>query len=65
LAFISAAKESGVNQWNKYEPTAARKHGKLGRESRPKSITGTVARFCRENFGFMLAGSVLTETVFA
>ena len=28
-----------MNQWNKYEPTAARKHGKLGRESRPKSIT--------------------------
>lgn len=25
--------------WNKYEPTAARKHGKPGRESRPKSLT--------------------------
>ena len=26
-------------QWNKYGPTAARKHGKPGREMRPKSIT--------------------------
>jgi aminocarboxymuconate-semialdehyde decarboxylase len=26
-------------QWNKYGPTAARKHGKPGRELRPKSIT--------------------------
>ena len=26
-------------QWNKYSATAARKHGKPGRESRPKSIT--------------------------
>lgn len=26
-------------QWNKYAPTAARKHGKPGRETRPKSIT--------------------------
>ena len=26
-------------QWNKYEPTAARKHGKPGREIRPKSTT--------------------------
>jgi aminocarboxymuconate-semialdehyde decarboxylase len=25
--------------WNKYEPTAARKHGKPGREARPKSTT--------------------------
>ena len=25
--------------WNKYEPTAARKHGKPGRAARPKSIT--------------------------
>src|ERR1700740_2909385 len=25
--------------WNKYEPTAARKRGKPGRESRPKSLT--------------------------
>lgn len=25
--------------WNKYEPTAARKHGKPGRERRPKSLT--------------------------
>jgi aminocarboxymuconate-semialdehyde decarboxylase len=28
-----------VNQWNKYEPTAARRHGRPGREARPKSIT--------------------------
>src|SRR5262245_33166084 len=28
-----------MNPWNKYEPTAARKHGKPGREVRPKSIT--------------------------
>jgi aminocarboxymuconate-semialdehyde decarboxylase len=26
-------------QWNKYAPTVARKHGKPGRETRPKSIT--------------------------
>src|SRR5437763_11208301 len=26
-------------QWNKYAPTAARKHGKPGRELRPKSTT--------------------------
>ena len=26
-------------QWNKYEPTAARKHGLPGRETRPRSIT--------------------------
>ena len=25
--------------WNKYEPTAARKRGRPGRETRPKSIT--------------------------
>ena len=28
-----------MNQWNKYEPTAARKHGKPGRQTRPQSIT--------------------------
>lgn len=28
-----------ANVWNKYEPTAARKHGKPGREVRPKSVT--------------------------
>ncbi len=28
-----------MTQWNKYEPTAARAHGKPGREVRPKSIT--------------------------
>jgi aminocarboxymuconate-semialdehyde decarboxylase len=28
-----------TTQWNKYERTAARKHGKLGREIRPKSTT--------------------------
>ena len=28
-----------MNQWNKYAPTAARKHGRPGREVRPKSIT--------------------------
>src|SRR5580700_943755 len=27
------------NQWNKYAPTAARRHGKPGRELRPKSTT--------------------------
>ena len=26
-------------QWNKYTPTAARRHGRLGRELRPKSLT--------------------------
>jgi aminocarboxymuconate-semialdehyde decarboxylase len=28
-----------TEQWNKYGPTAARKHGKPGREVRPKSVT--------------------------
>ena len=28
-----------TTQWNKYEATAARKHGKLGRQIRPKSTT--------------------------
>ncbi len=28
-----------AEQWNKYGPTAARKHGRPGRETRPKSIT--------------------------
>jgi aminocarboxymuconate-semialdehyde decarboxylase len=28
-----------VAQWNKYEATAARKHGRPGREARPRSIT--------------------------
>jgi aminocarboxymuconate-semialdehyde decarboxylase len=28
-----------MTQWNKYGPTAARKHGKPGREIRPKSLT--------------------------
>ena len=28
-----------MNVWNKYEPTAARQHGKPGREIRPKSVT--------------------------
>ncbi len=31
--------EDIVAQWNKYEATAARKHGRRGREARPKSIT--------------------------
>ena len=28
-----------MNQWNRYEPTAARPHGKPGRDVRPRSIT--------------------------
>ena len=28
-----------MNAWNKYDPTAARQHGKSGREIRPKSVT--------------------------
>jgi len=28
-----------VSEWNKYEPTAARKHGRPGREIRQKSVT--------------------------
>jgi aminocarboxymuconate-semialdehyde decarboxylase len=28
-----------VEQWNKYEPTAARRHGRPGREARPSSTT--------------------------
>jgi aminocarboxymuconate-semialdehyde decarboxylase len=31
--------EDIVAQWNKYEATAARRHGRPGREARPKSIT--------------------------
>jgi aminocarboxymuconate-semialdehyde decarboxylase len=35
------AEEAGqaMTQWNKYGPTAARRHGKPGREARPKSTT--------------------------
>ena len=28
-----------ADMWNKYEPTAARKRGKPGRQTRPKSTT--------------------------
>ena len=28
-----------TEQWNKYDKTAARSHGKPGREARPKSVT--------------------------
>src|SRR5277367_5074987 len=28
-----------TGQWNKYDKTAARRHGKPGREIRPKSVT--------------------------
>jgi len=28
-----------MTQWNKYGPTAARRHGRPGREARPKSTT--------------------------
>lgn len=28
-----------MSQWNKYAPTAARRHGKPGREARPQSVT--------------------------
>src|SRR5262249_32320956 len=28
-----------ADEWNKYEPTAAREHGQPGRETRPKSMT--------------------------
>ena len=28
-----------MTQWNKYSATAARRHGKPGREVRPQSIT--------------------------
>jgi aminocarboxymuconate-semialdehyde decarboxylase len=28
-----------VSQWNRYEPTAARRHGRPGREVRPRSVT--------------------------
>jgi aminocarboxymuconate-semialdehyde decarboxylase len=37
--FISCKGESDVNQWNRYGPTAARKHGQPGRELRPKGVT--------------------------
>ena len=39
-----------MNHWNKYEPTAARKHGKPGREARPQSrspSTSTRMSRCR------------------
>src|SRR5262245_21489267 len=29
----------GMSQWNKYAPTAARSHGRPGREARPQSVT--------------------------
>src|ERR1044071_1957451 len=32
-------KRQMADMWNKYEPTAARKRGRPGRETRPKSIT--------------------------
>jgi aminocarboxymuconate-semialdehyde decarboxylase len=38
-AELDEAREGCVNEWNKYGPTAARKHGKPGRKVRPKSIT--------------------------
>src|SRR5207244_5278990 len=33
------AKDNDVSEWNKYGPTAARMHGRPGREVRPQSIT--------------------------
>ena len=36
-----------ADMWNKYEPTAARKRGKPGRETRPKSTHRRHARPCR------------------
>src|SRR5436305_11728849 len=33
------AESAMTTQWNKYEATTARKHGKPGREIRPKSTT--------------------------
>jgi aminocarboxymuconate-semialdehyde decarboxylase len=33
------SKEQAVEQWNKYAATAARAHGRPGREARPRSIT--------------------------
>ena len=28
-----------LEQWNKYAPTAARRHGRPGRELRPRTVT--------------------------
>jgi aminocarboxymuconate-semialdehyde decarboxylase len=36
---MSQPGRDGVNEWNKYGPTAARRHGRPGREVRPSSIT--------------------------
>src|SRR5262245_46023210 len=39
-AIISSARVDHMpDQWNKYGPTAARRHGKPGRDVRPKSTT--------------------------
>ena len=60
-----------MNQWNKYEPTAARKHGKPGREARPKSITIDIhshvavpaaAEFVKPHFDPMKNAMVLHAT---
>ena len=57
--------------WNKYEPTAARKHGKPGREARPKSITIDIhshvavpaaAEFVKPHFDPMKNAMVLHAT---
>jgi aminocarboxymuconate-semialdehyde decarboxylase len=36
---IDEQEEAPVTQWNKYDLTAARKHGRKGREIRPRSLT--------------------------
>ena len=60
-----------MTQWNKYEPTAARKHGRTGREARPKSITIDIhshvavpaaAEFVKPHFDPMKNAMVLHAT---
>ena len=48
-------------QWNKYGPTAARKHGKPGRELRPKSITIDIHSHVGVAAAAALAAPHLTE----
>jgi aminocarboxymuconate-semialdehyde decarboxylase len=36
---LAAMTEGGMAQWNSYGPTAARRHGRPGREIRPSSLT--------------------------
>ncbi len=56
--------DTGNTTWNKYEPTAARKQGKPGRESRPKTLTFDIHSHVAIPAAGKIAGSyVKPETV--